>query len=188
MQEIYKYIDCISQICKKYAVKICGNMQFYMQHMQKSIYCIFCIYMHSPLCWWRQCQWPWPAGGAAAYRLWPSRWRLPLPGPGQAYQWVSDWLKSKPEVIRVAGDASDSGSPGKNLNVWRLATVCSSQLEVGKDVLELDAVQVQPEYFQIQNVKVKLTPSSWRLGTGRRRAKPTSESPTASGTESGCEL
>ena len=28
------------------------NMQFYMQHMQKSIYCTFCIYMHSPLYWW----------------------------------------------------------------------------------------------------------------------------------------
>ena len=44
MQEICKYIDCISQICKKCAMKICRNMQFYMQHMQKSIYCIFCIY------------------------------------------------------------------------------------------------------------------------------------------------
>ena len=50
MQEIYKCIDCISQICKKYAMKICRNMKFYMQQMQKSIYCIFCIYMHSPLC------------------------------------------------------------------------------------------------------------------------------------------
>ena len=57
MPEICKHIDCISQICKKYAVQICRNMQFYMQHMQKSIiiwlYCIFCIYMHSPLCWCR---------------------------------------------------------------------------------------------------------------------------------------
>ena len=44
MQEICKYIDCISQICKKYAVKICRNMQFYMQHTQKSTCCIFCIY------------------------------------------------------------------------------------------------------------------------------------------------
>ena len=47
-----QYIDCISRICKKYAVKICRNMQFYMQNMHKSIYCIYCIYMHSPLCWW----------------------------------------------------------------------------------------------------------------------------------------
>ena len=46
-QEICKYIDCISRKCKKYAVKICRNMQ----NMQKSIYCIFCTYMHSPLCW-----------------------------------------------------------------------------------------------------------------------------------------
>ena len=46
-----QYIDCISRICKKYAVKICRNMQFYMQNMHKSIYCIYCIYMHSPLCW-----------------------------------------------------------------------------------------------------------------------------------------
>ena len=51
-----QYIDCISRICKKYAVKICRNMQFYMQNMHKSIYCIYCIYMHSPLCWWRR-QW-----------------------------------------------------------------------------------------------------------------------------------
>ena len=48
-----QYIDCISRICKKYAVKICRNMQFYMQNMHKSIYCIYCIYMHSPLCWCR---------------------------------------------------------------------------------------------------------------------------------------
>ena len=31
-------------MCKKYAVKICRNMQFYMQHTQKSTCCIFCIY------------------------------------------------------------------------------------------------------------------------------------------------
>ena len=29
--------------CKKYAVKICRNMPFYMQNMPKSIYSIFCI-------------------------------------------------------------------------------------------------------------------------------------------------
>ena len=45
-----QYIDCISRICKKYAVKIFRNIQFYMQNMHKSIYCIYCIYMHSPLC------------------------------------------------------------------------------------------------------------------------------------------
>ena len=39
--EIYINMHCIGQICKQYAVKICRNMQFYMQHMQKSIYCIF---------------------------------------------------------------------------------------------------------------------------------------------------
>ena len=50
VQEICKYLDCISQICKKHSVKICRNMQFCMQHMQQSIHCIFCIYMHSPLC------------------------------------------------------------------------------------------------------------------------------------------
>ena len=50
MQEICKYIDCISQICKTICSENMQNMQFYMQHMQKSIDCIFCIYMHSPLC------------------------------------------------------------------------------------------------------------------------------------------
>ena len=43
-----KYINCISQICKKCAVKICRSVQFYIQNMQKSICCICCIYMHSP--------------------------------------------------------------------------------------------------------------------------------------------
>ena len=32
MQEICKYIDCISQICKKYAVQKCRNMQFYIAY------------------------------------------------------------------------------------------------------------------------------------------------------------
>ena len=45
MDKICKYIDCMSQIYQKYAVKICRNILFYMQIMQKSIYCIFCIYM-----------------------------------------------------------------------------------------------------------------------------------------------
>ena len=31
MPKICKYIDCISQRCKKYAVKMCKNMQLYMQ-------------------------------------------------------------------------------------------------------------------------------------------------------------
>ena len=39
MHKICKYIDCISRIRKKYAVKleICRNLQFYMQNMQMSI-------------------------------------------------------------------------------------------------------------------------------------------------------
>ena len=52
MQVICNYIDCISRICKKYAGKICRNMQFYMQNMHESICCIYCIYTHSPLYWW----------------------------------------------------------------------------------------------------------------------------------------
>ena len=56
MQEICNYIDCISLICKKYAVKICRNMQFYLQDMHKSIYCMYCIYMYSQLCWWHNKQ------------------------------------------------------------------------------------------------------------------------------------
>ena len=35
---------------KKNAVKICIIILFYMKNMQKSIYAIYCIYMHSPLC------------------------------------------------------------------------------------------------------------------------------------------
>ena len=37
MHKICKYIDCISRICKKYAVKICRNIQFYMQNMHKLV-------------------------------------------------------------------------------------------------------------------------------------------------------
>ena len=32
--KICNYIDCISRICKNYAVKICRYKQFYMQDMQ----------------------------------------------------------------------------------------------------------------------------------------------------------
>ena len=49
-KKICKYIDYISQICKKYAGKICRNKKIDIQNMQKYIYCVFCIYMHSPLC------------------------------------------------------------------------------------------------------------------------------------------
>ena len=46
---ICKYIDCICRICKKICSENMQKYAFLMQNMQKSIHCIFCIYMHSTM-------------------------------------------------------------------------------------------------------------------------------------------
>ena len=62
MQKICHYIDFnianMQFICKKYAKNMLNMQQKYAKNMQKICricislcICIFCIYMHSPLCW-----------------------------------------------------------------------------------------------------------------------------------------
>ena len=47
MQEICNYLDCIIRKCKKYAVKICRNMQFYVQNMHK-LYISYIAFICTP--------------------------------------------------------------------------------------------------------------------------------------------
>ena len=48
MQEICKYIDCISQICKTYAVKICRNMQVICNICRNLYIAYFALIIRTP--------------------------------------------------------------------------------------------------------------------------------------------
>ena len=69
MQKICHYIDFnianMQKICKKYAKNMLNMQQKYAINMQlicriciSLCICIFCIYMHSPLCWWQASAYP----------------------------------------------------------------------------------------------------------------------------------
>ena len=85
MQNMTKNMQNNMQNMQKICQKICKPV-LHMQNSDKSIICIFCIYIHSPLCWWRRTstvtdrlgyclslvsktwtrpvvKWFWPAGG-----------------------------------------------------------------------------------------------------------------------------
>ena len=121
-QKISNYIDCISRICKQYSEKICRNMQVYMQNMHKSIY-IYCIYMHSPLCWWlwlqieimiADCEWRFHQATYSSQARWvltSESLRL-AHAAGAPSGWVAvppawSWLKTDPASVNWPAENAD---------------------------------------------------------------------------------
>ena len=131
-----QYIDCISRICKKYAVKICRNMQFYMQNMHKSIYCIYCIYMHSPLCWWTPSQW-------LPVRLW---------------QWLLSQSRQAWQNCSVAVDHELEFLRGKSKWTDTLAKLAVGTVRMGRQagcrIRCISTIYLQPTISRMQRIRV----------------------------------